>query len=100
MSIFSEVQIRRPALDAGTEYSTRVFLQRLEGKFCVVGAILYGSRARGDHDSDSDIDLAIILEGEGGDRYKVAGRHVGRRLRRDAGNGDSYPGSASLGGRI
>ena len=33
-------------------------------------AILYGSRARGDHKPDSDADIAVILKGERGDRYQ------------------------------
>jgi predicted nucleotidyltransferase len=58
----------RPALDAATERAARVFLKRLEGKYPVVDAILYGSRARGDHTSESDADIAIILKGERGER--------------------------------
>jgi DNA invertase Pin-like site-specific DNA recombinase/predicted nucleotidyltransferase len=56
----------RPVLDAETERAARVFLKRLEGKYPIVDAILYGSRARGDHTSDSDADIAIILKGERG----------------------------------
>ena len=29
----------------------------------IIGLILYGSRARGDHDKESDIDIAIIIRG-------------------------------------
>ena len=58
----------RPALDAETERATRVFLKRLEGKYPIVDAILYGSRARGDHTSESDADIAVILKGERGER--------------------------------
>ncbi len=67
----------RPALDARTEGAVRVFMQRLEGKYPVVEAILYGSRARGDHKPDSDADLAVILGGEAGARYAVAGDMAG-----------------------
>jgi DNA invertase Pin-like site-specific DNA recombinase/predicted nucleotidyltransferase len=58
----------RPALDAETERAARVFLKRLEGKYSIVDAILYGSRARGDHTSESDADIAVILKGERGER--------------------------------
>ena len=37
----------------------------------------YGSRARGDHKPDSDADIAVILKGERGDRYKVSGDMAG-----------------------
>jgi DNA invertase Pin-like site-specific DNA recombinase/predicted nucleotidyltransferase len=58
-------------IDADTERAARAFLQRLEGQYPVVDVLLYGSRARGDHQPDSDADLALILKGEKGDRYKV-----------------------------
>ena len=58
----------RPTLDAETERAARVFLKRLEGKYPIVDAILYGSRARGDHTSESDADIAVILKGERGER--------------------------------
>ncbi|MGD1016276.1 MAG: recombinase family protein [Roseiarcus sp.] len=67
----------RPPLDAETERAARAFLKRLEGKYSVVEAFLYGSRARGDHTADSDADLAVILKGERGDRYKVSGDMAG-----------------------
>ena len=41
----SAVHPRR--LDAETERATRAFMQRLEGQYLVIEAILYGSRARG-----------------------------------------------------
>ena len=67
----------RPLLDAETERAARAFLKRLEGKYPLIEAILFGSRARGDHKPDSDADIALILEGEKGDRYKVSGDMAG-----------------------
>ncbi len=67
----------RPALDAATERAARAFMQRLEGKYPVIEGILYGSRARGDHTPDSDADIAVILKGARGDRYKVSGELAG-----------------------
>lgn len=66
---------RLPArrVDAETERAARAFLRRLEGKYRVMAAILYGSRARGDHKPDSDADLAVVLGGEPERRAKVAG---------------------------
>jgi DNA invertase Pin-like site-specific DNA recombinase/predicted nucleotidyltransferase len=58
----------KPALDADTERAARAFLRRLEGRYPVREAILYGSRARRTHHSDSDADIAVILNGEHGDR--------------------------------
>src|SRR5271168_1217586 len=67
----------RPALDADTERVARAFLKQLEGKYPLIEAILFGSRARGDHKPDSDADIAVILKGEKGDRYKVSGDMAG-----------------------
>jgi predicted nucleotidyltransferase len=44
----------------------QAFLQRLRGAYDVEQAILFGSRARGDHRPDSDLDLAVVLKGERG----------------------------------
>ena len=66
-----------PTIDPETRRATRSFLKQLEGKYPVVEAILYGSRARGDHKPDSDADLAVILKGERGDRSKIAGDFAG-----------------------
>ena len=67
----------RPALDAETERAARAFMQRLEGKYPAIEGLVFGSRARGDHKPDSDADLAVILKGERGDRYKVSGDMAG-----------------------
>jgi predicted nucleotidyltransferase len=67
----------KPRIDSATERAARTFLRHIDGRFSVRGAILYGSRARGDHKPDSDADIAIILDGEKGDRYAVAGDMAG-----------------------
>jgi DNA invertase Pin-like site-specific DNA recombinase/predicted nucleotidyltransferase len=61
-----------PALDVDTERAARAFLRRLEGRYPVREAILYGSRARQTHNPDSDADIAVVLKGEGGNRWEVA----------------------------
>ena len=45
----------------------QAFLRRLPGGYDVAQAILFGSRARGDHRADSDLDLAVVLKGRRGD---------------------------------
>lgn len=62
----------RRAIDPATERAARAFLKQLDGKYPVIEGILYGSRARGDHTPDSDADIAVILKGASGDRYKVS----------------------------
>ena len=51
-------------IDPDTKEAVRRFLQRVADQYDVVGAILYGSRARGTHRPDSDADVAVLLEGE------------------------------------
>jgi DNA invertase Pin-like site-specific DNA recombinase/predicted nucleotidyltransferase len=51
-----------PRIDAETERAARVFLKRIEDKYPFSDAILYGSRARGDHAPDSDADIAVVLK--------------------------------------
>ena len=61
----------RPVLDAATERTGRAFMQRLEGRYPVREAILYGSRARQTHSPDSDADIAVVLEGDSGNRWEM-----------------------------
>jgi uncharacterized protein len=49
--------------DPAAVEAARVFLARASQSYDVVGARLYGSRARGDYRSGSDIDLAVFLRG-------------------------------------
>ena len=42
------------------------FLGKLGGSYDIAEAIMFGSRARGDHRPDSDLDLAIVLNGQRG----------------------------------
>jgi uncharacterized protein len=50
------------AIDLATERAVRVFLARVPAELKVELALLFGSRARGDHRPDSDADLALIFE--------------------------------------
>ncbi|WP_420389687.1 nucleotidyltransferase domain-containing protein [Marinobacter sp.] len=53
-----QVDIREAVLSFG---------KKLSGQYKVAQLILFGSRARGDYQSDSDADVAVILRGEPGD---------------------------------
>lgn len=52
-----------PRIDSNTEHAVRRFLSLIAPRYRTVGAILYGSRARGTHRSDSDADLLVLLQG-------------------------------------
>ncbi len=72
-SYIAKAESALAALDAATERAARAFLRRLEGKYPFIEGVVFGSRARGDHRADSDADIAVILRGKRGDRYKVSG---------------------------
>jgi predicted nucleotidyltransferase len=48
-------------LDPDTEGAVRDFLARIPADIRLDRAILFGSRARGEHRPDSDADVALIL---------------------------------------
>lgn len=51
-------------IDHNTEDAIRRFLALIATRYDMVGAIVYGSRARGTHRPDSDADVAVLLKGE------------------------------------
>ncbi len=52
------------SVDPETERAVRRFLALIADRYDIVGTILYGSRARGNHNKESDADLAVLLRGE------------------------------------
>jgi predicted nucleotidyltransferase len=58
-------------LDPSTERAARAFLAAIQSLYPFTGAVLFGSRARGDHQSDSDADLAVLLPGPHGSTVKT-----------------------------
>lgn len=59
-------------LDPETAHALQVFTSRAARRYVVLGALLFGSRARADHRRDSDADLALLLRGDRGPRLDVA----------------------------
>lgn len=55
------------AIDTDTERAARAFLDKAAAHYDIAGAILFGSRARGDYRPDSDADIAVVLRGDMGD---------------------------------
>lgn len=53
-------------IDAETEHAARVFIAKVTSRYELVGAILFGSRARRNHRPDSDADIAVLLHGHRG----------------------------------
>jgi len=53
-------------IDAETERSARIFVAEVASRYDLVGAILFGSRARRDFRPESDADIAILLRGHSG----------------------------------
>ncbi|MGA2562298.1 MAG: nucleotidyltransferase domain-containing protein [Steroidobacteraceae bacterium] len=58
------------SLEPRTERAVRAFIARLPADFPLERAIVYGSRARGDHQADSDADVALILK-ERADDWRI-----------------------------
>ena len=50
-------------IDDQTKAATSAFMDKVAQYFPIAKAILFGSRARGDHHSESDADVAILLKG-------------------------------------
>ncbi len=63
--------------DVTVEQSARLFIARVAEEYEPTGAVLFGSRARGDHRSNSDVDLAVLLPGTPGSRVDVALKFAG-----------------------
>jgi predicted nucleotidyltransferase len=53
-------------VDDDTKRTAFAFLNRASEAFAVKGAILFGSRARGEFRPDSDVDIAVVLPGARG----------------------------------
>lgn len=58
-------------IDPKTECAVRTFLEKISQQYPVLGARLFGSRARADHNPHSDADLAVLLRGPRGDAVNV-----------------------------
>ena len=62
-------------VDNKTELAVRSFLSLIAHDYVVVGAIVFGSRARGTHRPDSDADVAVLIDGIPG-RFLAAKLHM------------------------
>jgi predicted nucleotidyltransferase len=62
-------------LDAETDRAARTFVGRVSEHYDVLGAVVFGSRARRSHRPDSDADIAILqaaqLRGRDWQRWRV-----------------------------
>ncbi|MBI2292888.1 MAG: nucleotidyltransferase domain-containing protein [Betaproteobacteria bacterium] len=59
-------------IDPGTERAVRAFIVRVAGQYDLAGAVLFGSRARGNFQPGSDADIAVLLHGVPGRRVDAA----------------------------
>ena len=56
-------------IESDTYAALQQFIHRISehANRAIVDIILYGSRARGDHEAESDVDVAVIVEDDGTD---------------------------------
>ncbi len=59
-------------MNTKTKQTTKLFLELVNKQFDTAGAILFGSQARIDANTQSDADLVILLKGKPGRRVDVA----------------------------
>ena len=59
-------------IDPDTERAVRAFIVKVAGQYDLAGAILFGSRARGNFHPGSDVDIAVLLHGVPGRRVDAA----------------------------
>ena len=59
-------------MDSQTERTARLFLEQVNARYDVAGAVLFGSRARHTAGGDSDADIAVLLRGTPGLRTDAA----------------------------
>jgi len=67
LGVASKIPTTMKCLDPDTENAVRDFLARIPADIRVDRAILFGSRARGEHRPGSDADVALILRERGND---------------------------------
>lgn len=53
-------------IDVETLSAAHAFMEAVAGRYDMIGAILFGSRARKSHRPDSDADVAVLLHGQPG----------------------------------
>lgn len=60
-------------IDNDTYAALQDFIRRIseDSHIAIDDIILYGSRARGDHESESDVDVAVILKDDGTDKERI-----------------------------
>ena len=54
-------------VDIDTLNAAHAFMEAVAGRYDMMGAILFGSRARKSHQPDSDADVAVLLHGHPGE---------------------------------
>jgi uncharacterized protein len=62
----------RDGRDAAIVPVAQDFVKRVSRRHAVKAALLFGSRARGTHGADSDVDIAVLLQGNGGKLTEIS----------------------------
>ena len=81
--------IADPVLKSALDQLDRELRAKLGREY--VRLVLFGSRARGDHQADSDADVAVVLRGEIGNRWRVKQQVIETHLPGSCGHRTLYP---------
>ncbi len=64
VNFYGKKLMAKATLDPETEYTARLFAEKITQQYDTAGIIVFGSRARQTHSSDSDADIAVLLRGK------------------------------------
>lgn len=67
-----EKNVNNQILISDIARAMEAFMKRIKDNYEIHNALIYGSHARGTQNNQSDVDIAIVLQGEHGDRVAIA----------------------------
>ena len=66
----------KPSIDLETKNAVHLFIKEIAKQYDLIGAILFGSRARHTQHAESDADVAVLLRGEPGKFVETIEKYI------------------------